>query len=435
MAFVAVPRVGRPTRRRPRPRPATAAGGDTPAVPVLEAGPRVATLDADQTRNARAIVQVATRLAAAHGMDADHARLAAVIGLMTALQESSLHVIAYGDAAGPDSRGLFQQRDPWGPLSERMDAQGSARLFYDGGHGGQSGPVRHRRVGDDAEVGGRPGGAGQRLPDGVRQVGAHGGGRRRGAARRSGAGRPAGGAGPARGDPVGERGPEPRARRVLGSAGVGGGAGLGKGVGAPAAARQLHADVTVRVARAPDHPRVAAAHRRGPGVRAGHARLRGRRRRGRGRGAERRLRQPGRGAARGRRPVGLQPPLGDPRPGRRQGESRAARRSGGQHGHVDGAAPALRDPASTGSPSTRCPSCGRAAWSWSRRRERRVDHGPDEQRRPGRHVVQHHDERPVGDGAHGTCTGLPLRRSVVPLAGPRGRAASPPGSRGRPTRS
>ena len=119
--------------------PGDCGGGDTPAVPVLEAGPRVATLDADQTRNARAIVQEATRLAAAHGMDADHARLAAVIGLMTALQESSLHVIAYGDAAGPDSRGLFQQRDPWGPLSERMDAQGSARLFYDGGHGGQSG--------------------------------------------------------------------------------------------------------------------------------------------------------------------------------------------------------------------------------------------------------------------------------------------------------
>jgi murein DD-endopeptidase MepM/ murein hydrolase activator NlpD len=108
-------------------------------VPVLEAGPRVATLDGDQTRNARVIVQVATQLAASHGMDADHARLAAVIGLMTALQESSLHIIGYGDAAGPDSRGLFQQRDPWGPLSERMDAQGSARMFYDGGHGGQSG--------------------------------------------------------------------------------------------------------------------------------------------------------------------------------------------------------------------------------------------------------------------------------------------------------
>lgn len=37
------------------------------------------------------------------------------------------------DAVGSDhdSEGLFQQRAPWGPTSVRMDAAGSARLFYD----------------------------------------------------------------------------------------------------------------------------------------------------------------------------------------------------------------------------------------------------------------------------------------------------------------
>jgi murein DD-endopeptidase MepM/ murein hydrolase activator NlpD/endonuclease/exonuclease/phosphatase family metal-dependent hydrolase len=52
------------------------------------------------------------------------------IAVMTALGESGLKVLDYGDKAGPDSRGLFQQRDSWGPMSERMDPQGSARLFF-----------------------------------------------------------------------------------------------------------------------------------------------------------------------------------------------------------------------------------------------------------------------------------------------------------------
>src|SRR5699024_3401668 len=32
--------------------------------------------------------------------------------------------------AGPDSRGLFQQRDSWGPRQVRMDPAGAADLFY-----------------------------------------------------------------------------------------------------------------------------------------------------------------------------------------------------------------------------------------------------------------------------------------------------------------
>lgn len=56
---------------------------------------------------------------------------AAQIALMTAMQESSLTVLDHGDAAGPDSRGLFQQRESWGPLAVRLDPAQSAGLFLD----------------------------------------------------------------------------------------------------------------------------------------------------------------------------------------------------------------------------------------------------------------------------------------------------------------
>ena len=46
------------------------------------------------------------------------------------LTESSLRNVDHGDTAGPDSRGLFQQRDGWGPLDVRMDPAGAAGLFY-----------------------------------------------------------------------------------------------------------------------------------------------------------------------------------------------------------------------------------------------------------------------------------------------------------------
>jgi hypothetical protein len=52
------------------------------------------------------------------------------VGVMTAMGESSLRVLDYGDDAGPDSRGLFQQRASWGPLAVRMDPTGSALLFF-----------------------------------------------------------------------------------------------------------------------------------------------------------------------------------------------------------------------------------------------------------------------------------------------------------------
>lgn len=54
------------------------------------------------------------------------------IGVMTAMGESTLNVIDYGDGAGPDSRGLFQQRDngAWGSYSDRMDPFISATNFF-----------------------------------------------------------------------------------------------------------------------------------------------------------------------------------------------------------------------------------------------------------------------------------------------------------------
>ena len=54
------------------------------------------------------------------------------IGVMTAMGESGLEVLDHGDAAGPDSRGLFQQRDngAWGTLADRMDPFRSATSFF-----------------------------------------------------------------------------------------------------------------------------------------------------------------------------------------------------------------------------------------------------------------------------------------------------------------
>jgi hypothetical protein len=51
---------------------------------------------------------------------------------MTAMGESSLRVLDRGDAVGPDSRGLFQQRDngAWGSYADRMDPITSATNFF-----------------------------------------------------------------------------------------------------------------------------------------------------------------------------------------------------------------------------------------------------------------------------------------------------------------
>ena len=55
------------------------------------------------------------------------------IGVTTAIGESSLTVLDRGDAAGPDSRGLFQQRGngAWGTYEDRMDPYRSATMFFE----------------------------------------------------------------------------------------------------------------------------------------------------------------------------------------------------------------------------------------------------------------------------------------------------------------
>jgi len=54
------------------------------------------------------------------------------IGVMTAMGESTLRVLDHGDVVGPDSRGLFQQRDngAWGTYADRMDPYRSATSFF-----------------------------------------------------------------------------------------------------------------------------------------------------------------------------------------------------------------------------------------------------------------------------------------------------------------
>jgi hypothetical protein len=131
-------------RRRRRSRPATpvlvALAAGAAALGVALAGTGIATerscasprstpaptavagYSGEQLRNARLIMEAGE--AAGFGV---HGQTLAV---MTAAGESSLRALPYGDAAGPDSRGLFQQRRPWGTLAERMDPTTSATLFY-----------------------------------------------------------------------------------------------------------------------------------------------------------------------------------------------------------------------------------------------------------------------------------------------------------------
>jgi hypothetical protein len=54
------------------------------------------------------------------------------VGVMTAIGESGLVNLDHGDTAGPDSRGLFQQRDSgaWGTLADRMEPYTAASNFF-----------------------------------------------------------------------------------------------------------------------------------------------------------------------------------------------------------------------------------------------------------------------------------------------------------------
>lgn len=78
--------------------------------------------DQQQLDNARQIIKA--------GKDAGLGGRDQMIGVMTAIGESTLRVLDHGDEAGPDSRGMFQQRGNWGPLADRMDPYTSAGLFF-----------------------------------------------------------------------------------------------------------------------------------------------------------------------------------------------------------------------------------------------------------------------------------------------------------------
>lgn len=79
--------------------------------------------DSTQVANAMTIMNAAAEL--------DMSRRDQEIAVTTAIGESALRVLDYGDQAGPDSRGLFQQRDngAWGTYEDRMDPYRSATNF------------------------------------------------------------------------------------------------------------------------------------------------------------------------------------------------------------------------------------------------------------------------------------------------------------------
>jgi hypothetical protein len=73
---------------------------------------------------------------AAHIINAAHAlgigQHTQAIGVMTAIGESGLVNLSHGDAAGADSRGIFQQRanGAWGSLGDRMTPYTAAYNFF-----------------------------------------------------------------------------------------------------------------------------------------------------------------------------------------------------------------------------------------------------------------------------------------------------------------
>lgn len=89
------------------------------------AGSQAQELATDQAANAALITAVAVR----RGLPAR----AASIALATSMQESKLRNIGHGDQAGPDSRGLFQQRPSqgWGTAEQVMDPYHASNAFYD----------------------------------------------------------------------------------------------------------------------------------------------------------------------------------------------------------------------------------------------------------------------------------------------------------------
>lgn len=89
----------------------------------------------EQRQNARIIARTA--------LDLGFGQRGVEIALVTALTESTLRNVDFGDYSSKGvmttSRGLFQQKAEWGPLATRMDPAGATRLFLTGGQAGQKG--------------------------------------------------------------------------------------------------------------------------------------------------------------------------------------------------------------------------------------------------------------------------------------------------------
>lgn len=103
------------------------AASDDPGAATWQ-GAAVGSWTPSQLNNAATIVHVAKALG--------FGQRGAQIGLMTAMQESTLNNLTGGDR---DSVGLFQQRAPWGSFADRHNPSKAAAMFYQGGQGGQPG--------------------------------------------------------------------------------------------------------------------------------------------------------------------------------------------------------------------------------------------------------------------------------------------------------
>ena len=84
---------------------------------------------ADEIAEQAANVAVIVSVVAGRGLPTRVARIC----LITVLAETLARNLGYGDDAGPDSCGMYQQRDPWGPRADRLDPAKSTAMFLDGG--------------------------------------------------------------------------------------------------------------------------------------------------------------------------------------------------------------------------------------------------------------------------------------------------------------
>ena len=104
------------------PKPAAADCGPAVSV-VIDGSTKVDGFTQEQLKNAASIMGAGKAMnLSVNGQ---------MIAVMVALGESGLRVLGTGDAAGPDSRGLFQQRGngAWGSYEDRMNPTTSATNF------------------------------------------------------------------------------------------------------------------------------------------------------------------------------------------------------------------------------------------------------------------------------------------------------------------